>query len=237
VITRDASGLSATDTITIHRGPMPAAIGEARQRGPGAWVSISDAIVTATNVASGSVFVESSDRTAGIKVVTGETLSVGKSVTFDGTVDRIDGEYQIGDVAFTDISTGTALNPVGMTTATIGNDRTEFLNYYGINTTGMLVRFAGKVSGVIPAQNLIYVDDGGRYEDGVGPVLGIRVHVPTGITLPVKNKKVIVTGISRVEKFTLTGWAEINGSYWPTGTVIYVPSIWVRDTDDLRMLP
>jgi hypothetical protein len=43
-----------------------------------------------------------------------------------------------------------------------------------------------------------------------------------------------VTGISRVEKVTLTDGAEVNGIWKEPGTVIYVPSIWLRDNEDWR---
>ena len=98
------------------------------------------------------------------------------------------------------------------------------------------MRLAGKVTGVISSQKLIYADDGFNYQDGVGPVLGIRVHVPTGVTLPATKKNVIITGISRVDKLTLTDWGCVNGDWYPAGTTLYVPSIWVRDAGDLRIL-
>lgn len=118
----------------------------------------------------------------------------------------------------------------------LGNDLTESLNYVGMNTTGLLVRFAGKVSAVIPGEHVIYVDDGFNYQDGLGPWFGMRVQIPASVALPVKNTKAIVTGISRVEKHTLTGWGEVNGNWWPAGTVLYVPAVWVRDSADIRVL-
>ena len=113
---------------------------------------------------------------------------------------------------------------------------TESLIYSGINTTSLLVRLAGKVKGVVSSQELVYVDDGFGFEDGVGPVLGMQVHVPSGVSLPSKNRFVIVTGISRVKQITLTYWGEVNGDYWPPGTVLYVPGIWFRDANDIRVL-
>lgn len=110
------------------------------------------------------------------------------------------------------------------------------LNYIGMNTTGLLVRVAGKVTGVISSQRLIYVDDGLNYKDGVGPVLGIRTHIAVGVSLPSANKKVIITGVVRVEQITLTTWGNVNGDWYPAGTVVYVPSIWVRDANDIRVL-
>lgn len=206
--------------------PPGMSVGAAKRFPPATRVHVINATVTATDTESGSVFVESSDRAAGIKLVTEETLSVGQKVEFKGTVDRIDGEYQVRDVEFTSISPGMPLSPVCMTTATMANDRTGSLSYEGINTTGMLVRFTGEVRGVSSAQHFIYVDDGACREDGVAMVPGVRVHVPGGVTLPAQGSHVVVTGISRVGKFTMTGWPDL-----------YVPSVWVRDANDLQALP
>jgi hypothetical protein len=40
-----------------------------------------------------------------------------------------------------------------------------------------------------------------------------------------------------VEKHILTGWGEVNGDFYPAGTTIYVPSLWPRDSGDIRVLP
>jgi hypothetical protein len=42
-----------------------------------------------------------------------------------------------------------------------------------------------------------------------------------------------VTGISRVQQFTLASPSEVNGGYWPVGTVLYVPGVWVRNANDI----
>ena len=168
--------------------------------------------------------------------LTSEALTVGQRVSFTGKVGRIDGEYQISCVTFEEISSGTVLSPLGVTTKAIGNDPTETLNYIGINTTGLLVRICGKVDAKISIDNVIYVDDGGNYQDGVGPFHGIRVRCPEGVALPSKGQRVVITGISRVHLHVLTEWGEVNGDWYPPGTAVYVPSIWVRDSADILLL-
>ncbi len=88
----------------------------------------------------------------------------------------------------------------------------------------------------ISVQNVVYVDDGGNYQDGLGPFYGIRVHCPEGMALPSKGQRVVITGISRVHQHVLTEWGEVNGDWYPAGTVVYVPSLWVRDAEDIRVL-
>ena len=132
-----------------------------------------------------------------------------------------------------DSSAATPLTPLFMTTKTIGNDPTETLNYTGINTTGLLVRIAGTVTGVVPSENVVYVDDGASYMDGIFPVLGIEVHVPSGVSLPQEYDTVIVTGISRVQAVTLLSQGQLKDGWWPAGTVLYVPGVWARDVNDI----
>lgn len=230
----DAAGHTATASTIVRYVPL--AIGAIKCLPAGSLVTLESPTVTATGLVSGAVFVESADRCSGIKVVTGQPLAVGQQARITGTIQRIGGEYEIDVTSITNVNSGTPLSPVCVTTRSIGNDPTETLNYIGMNTTGLLVRVAGKVTGVISSQRLIYVDDGLNYQDGVGPVLGIRTHIPVGVSLPSTNKKVIITGVVRVEQITLTTWGNVNGDWYPAGTVVYVPSIWVRDANDIRVL-
>lgn len=228
------------DNVQIMILPPPVnLLGGVRSLEDGTPVSVDDAVVTATSIEPGIVFVESSNRCAGIKLVTDRSLNRGDRVKFSGVVDRENGECWITNVVFSDITGGQELSPVGVTTREVGNDPTEFLDYQGINITGLLVRMAGEVNGVVSLERVIYVNDGFNYQDGVGPVRGIRVHIPENMTMPtkIKGKSVVVTGILRVEKHVISSdYSEVNGDFYPRGTVIYVPSIWVRDAEDLRVI-
>lgn len=234
----DSAGNSGAAQITVTR-LLPIPVGAARQMPSSAPAWMQNAIVTATTIDSTGVFVESADRSAGIKLVTSQPLSVGQRVCFTGVTGRVNGEYQISNVTFMDSAAGTPLAPLMMTTKTIGNDRTETLNYGGVNTTGLLVRIVGTVTGVVSSQRVVYVDDGYGFEDGVFSalgILGIRVHVPLGVSLPPKYGTVMVTGVSRVEQITLSSPGEVNGDLWPAGTVLYVPGIWVRGASDIAYI-
>lgn len=234
VTATDLWGNTATAVITVTWSP--GSIGAAKKQVSGAMVYVENAVVVANSIATGSVFVESSDRSSGIRLVTSQALNVGDQITFTGTFSRVNGEYQISGVSFLSINSGNPLKPLYFISNCIGNDRTESLNYLGLNTTGLLIRTAGKVTGTISSQKIFYVDDGYRYQDGVGPVYGLRVHYPSGVTLPRLGKWVSVTGIYRVEKITLTGWGDVNGDWYPSGTILYVPSIWVRNASDIKDL-
>ncbi|MBI2844077.1 MAG: hypothetical protein HYX78_11815 [Armatimonadetes bacterium] len=229
-------GIDNVKVMLLPPPPTPATIGQAKALPAGSRASVGDVVVTANGLDPGTVFVESTDRSSGIKLLTTQTVEVGDRVILIGVVERVNGEYQLTDVAFTEKIGGEPLLPVGVTTRAIGNDPTEFLSYMGINTTGLLVRLAGKVTGKSTLEGLIYVDDGFGYQDGVFPTRGIRVHLPSGITLPSTGTRVVVTGICRVQAFTLPDYREVNGDWYPPGTVVYVPSVWVRDSRDIRVL-
>ncbi len=178
----NSAGGTATATLTVTWSPV--SIGAARNLPASTLAFIDDAVVTATTIGSAGVFVESSNRGSGITLVTSQALSVGQAVSFTGYTQRVGGEYQISNVTFLSIGPGRPLTPLGVTSKTLGNDLTESLSYYGINTTGLLVRMAGQVTGLISSQRIVYVNDGFNYEDGVWPLRGIRVHIPAGVKLP-----------------------------------------------------
>lgn len=236
VTATDVFGHTAASSIAITWAPGP--IGAAKRLPAGTLVYIEDAVVTATTIPSAGVFVESSDRSSGVRLVTSQPLNVGDAVVFTGSANRINGEYQITGVSFSSISPATPLRPLFMTSRTIGNDRMEMLAYSGIDTTGLLVRMCGYVTAVLPLSNVVYVSDGSPYADGVGPFDGIRVRVPSTVQFPAEGDYVAVTGISRVEKLSLTQtWTEVNDYWYPVGTTVYVPSVWARSASDIQVLP
>jgi len=124
-------------------------------------------------------------------------------------------------VEFQRITPGTNLKPLFMASTAICNDPTETMNYTGMNTTGLLVAIAGKVTEV-ECGGIIYIDDGGGFNDQVGNAPGIRVHIPWDVTIPEKGQMVLISGISRIEAQT------------PGQTMRYVPTIWVRDAGDIK---
>lgn len=206
---------------------MPAplsTLAQARQAEYGTWLMIDDAVVTAgQSLIPGSLFVESSNRASGIRLITETNALRGYNVRYTGMVNRVDGEWRMESLDLLGSVQATELAPLAMPNRSIGNDPALDLNYTGLNTTGLLVKTWGMITAVYPAENVIYVDDGSGCLDSLGGHKGIRVQVPSGVTVPGVGGYIGVTGISRVEKHTTPGGAEV-----------YVPSVWVRDAGDLR---
>lgn len=229
----DIWGSTAQAAITVNWLPSP--VGAARQKPVYARVNISDAVVTATSVVSGSIFVEAADRSSGIRVYATQGFNLGDRLSFVGTVYRPNGEYAIDVPQFNSVTPGEPLKPIGLTISGLANDRLENLHYVGLNTTGMLVRTQGMVTGAVDSR-IFYIDDGSGYRDGAGSLSGIRVHVPSGAAVPQTDQRVLVTGISRPESTVLTNGGTVNGIWYPPGSIVYLPSIWTRGDGDIRVL-
>ena len=173
-------------------------IGEAKLLADGSWVYIDDAVVTAwQSLGWGCVYVESAMRTAGIKLITAEDLLEGQNVKFTGMLSYVGGEWQITSVSLVEAVPGVPMGPTGTVSRSICSDPTETLTYLGQPTSGLLMRVWGTVTSTIPAGNIVYLDDGGGFADGLGSI-GLRVQMPTGALLPAAGDFLCVSGISRV---------------------------------------
>ena len=233
----------AFDNFVLRQGELfpalsnSASIGDVRKLQDGCVVTINNAAVTAaTRQIAGAAFIEDEQRCSGIKLITTQTLNIGQRVSLTGTLRRTNGEWQIDTPSISLIEAGLPIEPLGMTTKCLANDPAENLQYQGVNTTGLLVRTYGKVTGVVSEDRIAYIDDGSGRTDGLSSFTGLRVRVPAGAELPTEGDRVIVTGISRVEKKTLASDAYVNGTLRLKGSVIYVPSLWPRTTNDLITL-
>lgn len=234
VTSRYADCESAYSNILCATAAPLFTIGEAKMLPDGSWVRVNDAVVTlGSELGLGYLFVESPLRVAGIKLLTTQAINLWQRVGFTGAVSRVDGEWQIGSVSLFANSSGDPLAPLGLRAAAICNDPTQTLAYAGVNTTGMLVHTWGRVKSVDTNALTFYLDDGFGCQDGIGSTTGLRVQAPDGASLPSVDDYVSVTGVSRVEKHTLTQAAYVNGQLYDAGTVIYVPSVWLRSAADV----
>lgn len=228
---------SAIASVNIIISHVPhVSVGQAKTLSLGSLVFIEKAVVTASNLESGVSFISSPDRSSGIKLLTSNALQPGQTVRLKGILARVNGEWQLSSCTFSNITDGDELAPIYTGNKALCNDPWETLDYEGINMTGSLIRTYGVVTAVIPGSNVIYINDGFSYSDGIGPWIGLRVQFPSGVPLPSKGKKLVINGISRVEKHTLTQWGYINGDWFPEGTIVYVPSVWVRNAGDVQLL-
>jgi len=171
----------------------------------GTRISISDKIATAgTDQLPGYFYIEETDRTSGIKVVSGDPAREGKLTSVKGTLQTVNGERQITATWIGIGLTGTVPDPFSMSITSLGGPA---LNEYtpgvkggrGVNNIGLLVRIWGKVTST--GAGYFYVDDGSILiisEEHSEP-LPAKVICGTGVTPPALNSYVTVTGISSCE--------------------------------------
>ncbi|GEM_PF-656503 len=214
----------------------PFTVGDAKLLPADSWVYLTDGIVSAgQDLGWGAVFAQAPSRAAGIKILTSEALSLGESVRLTGRVERVNGEWQISDVRVLGSSPAAPPEPLRMANKTFSNDPGGTLDYVGLSSAGLLVTSWGRVTYQSPG-SVVYVDDGSESRDALGQRIGIRVQLPAGMALPALNSLVSVTGISRVEQHVLSDYTIVNGQLYPPGTIVYVPSLWVRAPADLTRL-
>lgn len=170
------SDVGASDGIKIVPvGPMT--VGRARRRPESAFVEIDGCVVTA--VFTGSFYVESPDRSAGLCVYSGSERLVGEKLNLSGYM----GSDDIGRIVYPVepipvVETGVVVEPVTMTNSNLGG-KGDSLVYGpvgggGLNNVGLLVKTLGKIT-VVEA-DCIFIDDGAHLEAGGGRT-GVRVSV------------------------------------------------------------
>ncbi|MCE5198692.1 MAG: hypothetical protein ABFD54_02340 [Armatimonadota bacterium] len=155
----------------------------------GSLVRLSGKIVTA--VFPGFFYIEESDRSSGIKVVSSEDAVVGTLVDVMGTLSVCDGERQIN--ASESTALGVASDPlraIGIRGDWIGGGKLNsytpgITGGYGANNIGLLITTWGKV--VANGANSFTIEVS----------TGTNVKVKSGtLTQPLTGKFVVITGIS-----------------------------------------
>jgi hypothetical protein len=215
----------------IHKySPVSSSSTEVKRFQEGKSVLLNGVIVTAGTSEMGDCFyVESEDRSSGIKV-TGKSAARGSKVLVQGTVTELDGEAVIEATSVVPLGTG-SVEPVGMNNAALGGSsaglqqalwgirsgsdavNNTLSQIAGLNNVGLLVRLWGKVSRIDVNNRNFFVDD------GFGDPL--KCSVPAGVSLPGTDDFVSVTGISS---------CRFNTDQH------LIPLIRVRDQDDIRIL-
>lgn len=165
-------------------------------------------IVTLTNkvvmAGTGSVrpgfYIEESDRSSGIYVTSGVSVSEGNIVDILGAVGTVDGERVIVSLTAPTIKgAGAAIpKPLGMPNWAVGGSPSGSFTSgigkgIGVRNVGLLVRIWGTVSA--SGSGWFYVDDGSCVSDGSGKI-GIKI---ISSTIPAIGEKVAVTGVSSAE--------------------------------------
>lgn len=207
-------------------------IGELWNAEIGEFVKLSAKPVTAGTAQFGDRFyIEEPDRSAGIMVYYGQSVttptSIGDLVEVAGELytakpeDFPNGELAIINPRVTIVGNGITVAPLGISNKDVGGQE---LGYRGITggiglpNTGLLVKTWGKVTSV--GRNFIYIDDGSNLDDGSG-LTGLKVYT-AGTPSVKKNDFVSVTGISTIEI--------------PAYTEIRIPVIRARQPADIKKL-
>lgn len=171
----------------------------------GTTLSISGKVAIAgTDQLGGFLYIEEADRSAGIKVVTGDTVQEGSVVDITGTIQTVGSERQItaSSVVVTNPS-GVVPAPFTMRSFSVGGtglliNTTIGSAYLGSNNVGLLIRMAGKVTYVGGGgEPFFYVDDGKGLSDGSGHS-GVKI-VCGSLAKPTLGDSVIITGVSSSE--------------------------------------
>lgn len=194
--------------------PQPARVGEAKQLADGTFVSLEGAVVSAKTgaVGPGFFYVQSPDRSSGIRVVGTSPFDAGSLVNLTGTVASVGPERAIllGSISAT--SGSAALRPLFIGNSHAGGADSGLqpgvTGGTGLNNVGLLVRVAGIASP--SGEREFTVNDGGR---------ALKCRVGAGMNRP-ESGFVAVTGIVSLEL---------------EGTRI-VPVILVRDASDITSL-
>lgn len=198
--------------------PVATTIPAARAASPGAQATVESAIVTAAS--TDWAYIESADRSSGIKIIGSPMPARDKIIDITGAVEMSDGEKAIRIETLSIVGPGNA-EPLGMSVrgiAVYGPNAgvTHALGTAGLCSAGLLVRTWGAVTS--RGTGFFYVDDGSSVDDGTGGT-GLRV-LCDGMTPPVLGKRAQVTGISTL---------FLHGT-------TYLPALRLRDSSDLRPL-
>ncbi len=194
--------------------PQPARVGEAKQLADGTFVSLEGAVVSAKTgaVGPGFFYVQSPDRSSGIRVIGTSPFDAGSPVNLTGTVSTAGPERVILLGSISSVSGGTSLRPLFVGNSHVGGGdnglQPGVTGGTGLNNVGLLVRVAGIASP--SGEREFTVNDGGR---------ALKCRVGAGMSRP-ESGFVAVTGIVSLEL---------------EGTRI-VPVILVRDASDITSL-
>jgi hypothetical protein len=175
-------------------------------------VSLGGMVVTANYPSENYMYVESENRTFGIRVLgTFPNLAIGDRVTVSGKISTrktgsIPIERQITYSIVNRLDSGEPLKPLGMNCRSICGGpigTAPGAKYgFGLNNVGLLVTITGKVTA--KSGNFIFVDDGTNIADPQGRAT-VAVKCPVAPTVSVGDI-VRVTGV--VEGNIPSGWTE-----------------------------
>lgn len=174
--------------LTAHAGIVVNSVSNAMMALDATPVSISDATVTAAFAGGAGFAIQEADSSAGIRVVSDESITAGNKVSVEGTIDTVGSERVIVASSVTDNGTADAqIEPLKIQSTDIGRNNEDFLGatiynpdapegqydklFNGTSSIGLLVLIYGKVTAVNNTGDFdgyFYVNDGGTLVDICG---------------------------------------------------------------------
>ncbi len=168
--------------------PIETTIGNAKSMPNGIRVSISNAALTAKTgaVGPGFFYIESTDRTAGIRVIGETQYPVGRLLKVTGTLTKIGNERAIQLEALSSDGIDNPVSPIFMVIRSVGGS--ALAGSAGLNNVGLLVKVVGEV---VSSEGISFI-----IKDGYG---NLTCRIAEGITGPTPGSFVAVTGIISLE--------------------------------------
>jgi len=235
-----ATSCGCTPTLA-YNGEPAAKIADAKKMGAGTAVKFYGSVVNSPS--TGQCYVQESDRSAGIKVTTSSTTTTGTPVMVVGYVQTAGGELSVNAEIVQAVGSASIVRPVAMTTRSLGGaafgyqpavaeyrgseSSPTLTTAQGLNNIGVLVRIAGVVTYV--GSDYVYVDDGGKCNDGSGN-RGVRVVcTDSAWTKPALWDYVTVTGASSTYSERGSTWRALRASSASNIAPVELPSELVID--------
>jgi len=180
---------------------QPSSVSQSKLSADGNAVALTAMAVTmGSGVEPGAIYVEDTNRSCGIRVVTGATVAEGSFVNVTGVLQTSsDGERYLDASKVALATEGTFPDPVALTNRELGGGDAGVppLGQKGVaasslNNVGLLVTTWGRVTPI--NASTFSIDD--------GSAVGVRVTVPAVVSVPSRDAYVKVTGISSLWKDT-----------------------------------
>lgn len=169
-------------------------IGWAKSQLDGTYLTLPQKVVTA--VFPGYFYVEESDRSAGVRVISSRYIAVGKVINISGAnITTIDGEKCLTNCTLQIASNPTTqIAPLGMTNKSLGAGNWAWENDgssrgqigveggIGLNNVGLLVRIWGRITHIDAQRRWYVIDDGTglQWVDGASSYTGVKVSLGEG---------------------------------------------------------
>jgi len=196
----NGAGLQATASAgPIRAVKVPGSIAAALGLSDELWVVLTGK--TVTGVVLPYAWIEETDRSAAVRLLTGLALAVGQNVTVVGQMQTPVYTRQIVTEDADVESAGNPARSLGMRNASVGGSARNVLTRgvdgaVGLNNVCLLVTTWGEVTSA--GTGYFYIDDGSGLLDGTGG-RGIRVN-SQGLTNPSVHSFAVVTGLVNASK-------------------------------------